>query len=107
MNQDQIFNAIQQVLPVFHQYHANGTATISPDQQAILQQVYKTIVPGSNMKMTCRSCVIHALNTCASYYEREYPKYLQATMNHEAQVSEATTPAKSKAGGCKKCKQKN
>lgn len=99
MNQEQIFQAIEQILPVFHQYNATGTATVTPEQQAIIRQVYRTIVPGSDMKMRCRSCVIHALNTCASYYEREYPKHMQA--------SGSTTSQKAKSGGCHKCKQKH
>lgn len=92
MTQTQIFENIQQLVP------ALKTEFLARDKHDMLRDTYNHILPGTQMDLTCPTCVKHYLNILLSYYEREYPKFEKRMKDVDASSTDPVPQNKSKKG---------
>ncbi|RZK45970.1 MAG: hypothetical protein EOO97_00095 [Pedobacter sp.] len=93
MTQEQIFNNITQLKPVLDSYLEKGTAHFPADLQLLLRETYTNVIPGVRPDTSCSSCVISAIAILQSYYEREYPKWLEQQPQNDQEAPKEAIPA--------------
>lgn len=78
MNKKELFESIQKLKPYIDAVINHTTIKVGVDDQELLKKVYTNILPGQRLNSACMECVKYAFLYCQSYYEREYPKYLES-----------------------------
>jgi hypothetical protein len=91
MIQQEIFTNIESIQPILKEYTERGVAYISLEQKMVVRDTYLQILPGTALNLGCDQCVAFYMMTLSSYYEREYPKFLEAHQVTTNQV-EPTKP---------------
>jgi len=71
------FRDIELVLPVLENIVRHNRSYISIEQKVILRDLCKTVLKIPNPVMTCDSCVITNLERLFTFYEDNFPKFIE------------------------------
>ena len=92
MNQEQLFDNIEQLLDVLATYQRTGHVKVTVEQQILIRDSYRVIYPDVTVQLGCSSCILQYLNMLVAFYEREYPKFA----NLKSAEAEESKPKKIK-----------